>query len=66
MQPGRIVDLFAGAGGWDEGLRQLGHEAVGIEYDQLRLRNRAGRRSRADARRHGRAGPGGVRPGAGG
>jgi hypothetical protein len=23
MQPGRIVDLFAGAGGWDEGLREL-------------------------------------------
>ncbi|HXE45400.1 MAG TPA: DNA cytosine methyltransferase [Conexibacter sp.] len=32
---GGIVDLFAGAGGWDEGLRQLGHEAVGVEFDQL-------------------------------
>lgn len=32
---GWIVDLFAGAGGWEEGLRQLGHEAVGIELDQL-------------------------------
>jgi DNA (cytosine-5)-methyltransferase 1 len=32
---GGIVDLFAGAGGWDEGLRELGHEAVGIEFDQL-------------------------------
>jgi DNA (cytosine-5)-methyltransferase 1 len=30
-----IVDLFAGAGGWEEGLRQLGHEAIGIEFDQL-------------------------------
>jgi DNA (cytosine-5)-methyltransferase 1 len=30
-----IVDLFAGAGGWDEGLRELGHEAVGIDTDQL-------------------------------
>lgn len=34
MQPGRIVDLFAGAGGWDEGLRLLGYEAVGIELDR--------------------------------
>lgn len=32
---GKIVDLFAGAGGWEEGLRQLGHEAVGVEFDQL-------------------------------
>lgn len=30
---GRIIDLFAGAGGWEEGLRLLGHEAVGIEFD---------------------------------
>lgn len=32
-QPGPIIDLFAGAGGWDEGLRRLGHEATGIELD---------------------------------
>ncbi len=32
---GLIVDLFAGAGGWDEGLRQLGYRAVGIDNDQL-------------------------------
>lgn len=32
---GRIVDLFAGAGGWEEGLRELGHEAIGIELDEL-------------------------------
>lgn len=31
----RIVDLFAGAGGWDEGLHQIGHEAIGIEFDKL-------------------------------
>ncbi len=31
----RIVDLFAGAGGWDEGLRELGYRAVGIENDEL-------------------------------
>lgn len=31
MQPGTIIDLFAGAGGWDEGLRELGYTAVGID-----------------------------------
>jgi DNA (cytosine-5)-methyltransferase 1 len=31
----RIVDLFAGAGGWEEGLRALGHRALGIECDPL-------------------------------
>jgi DNA (cytosine-5)-methyltransferase 1 len=30
-----IVDLFAGAGGWEEGLRRLGHRALGIELDAL-------------------------------
>lgn len=30
-----IIDLFAGAGGWDEGLRELGHDALGIETDAL-------------------------------
>lgn len=29
----RVVDLFAGAGGWEEGLRSLGYGAVGIEID---------------------------------
>jgi DNA (cytosine-5)-methyltransferase 1 len=28
-----IVDLFAGAGGWEEGLAELGHQAIGIEND---------------------------------
>jgi len=32
-QPGRILDLFAGAGGWEEGLRMLGLSALGIETD---------------------------------
>jgi DNA (cytosine-5)-methyltransferase 1 len=31
----QIVDLFAGAGGWEEGLRTLGHAALGIELDGL-------------------------------
>jgi DNA (cytosine-5)-methyltransferase 1 len=33
-QPGTIIDLFAGAGGWAEGLRMLGMSALGIESDQ--------------------------------
>ena len=28
-----ILDLFAGAGGWGEGLRLLGCSDVGIEWD---------------------------------
>lgn len=32
-QPGSILDLFAGAGGWEEGLRMLGLSALGIETD---------------------------------
>jgi DNA (cytosine-5)-methyltransferase 1 len=32
-QPGKIVDLFAGAGGWAHGLRMLGMSALGIETD---------------------------------
>lgn len=34
MAERRIVDLFAGAGGWDEGLRELGFSAVGIDVDR--------------------------------
>ena len=41
MQPGRIVDLFAGAGGWDEGLRELGYTAIGIEVDRWACATRA-------------------------
>lgn len=33
MAERRVVDLFAGPGGWDEGLRTLGHRSVGIEID---------------------------------
>jgi DNA (cytosine-5)-methyltransferase 1 len=32
-QPGKILDLFAGAGGWEEGLRTHGLKALGIETD---------------------------------
>jgi DNA (cytosine-5)-methyltransferase 1 len=32
-QPGTILDLFAGAGGWEEGLRMLDLSALGIETD---------------------------------
>jgi DNA (cytosine-5)-methyltransferase 1 len=35
VQPGQIVDLFAGAGGWDEGLRGLGPRALGLELDPV-------------------------------
>lgn len=30
---GKILDLFAGSGGWEEGLRMLGLTALGIETD---------------------------------
>jgi DNA (cytosine-5)-methyltransferase 1 len=32
-QPGRILDLFAGAGGWEQALAMLGLHALGIETD---------------------------------
>lgn len=32
-QPGQILDLFAGAGGWEEALRRLGLSALGVESD---------------------------------
>jgi DNA (cytosine-5)-methyltransferase 1 len=32
-QPGKILDLFAGAGGWEEALRMLGLNALGIETE---------------------------------
>ncbi len=36
-RPGKILDLFAGAGGWAEGLRMLGLTAIGIETDDGRV-----------------------------
>ncbi|MEV0619555.1 DNA cytosine methyltransferase [Nonomuraea sp. NPDC050404] len=35
-----IVDLFAGPGGWDEGLRLLGLKALGLEWDTAACRTR--------------------------
>jgi DNA (cytosine-5)-methyltransferase 1 len=32
-QPGQVLDLFAGAGGWEVALRTLGLSAVGVETD---------------------------------
>lgn len=37
-----IVDLFAGAGGWDEGLRSIGRtDVVGLEWDAAACQTRA-------------------------
>lgn len=36
-----IVDLFAGPGGWSEGLRMLGLSDIGIEWDHDACRTRA-------------------------
>lgn len=38
---GMILDLFAGPGGWSEGLRLLGLSDVGIEWDDAACRTRA-------------------------
>ncbi|RSN43759.1 hypothetical protein DMH12_32385 [Streptomyces sp. WAC 04229] len=39
--PGRILDLFAGPGGWSQGLRSLGLRDVGIEVDPAACATRA-------------------------
>ncbi|KIQ62686.1 hypothetical protein TR51_27345 [Kitasatospora griseola] len=36
-----IIDLFAGPGGWSEGLRRLGHTDTGIELDRSACATRA-------------------------
>jgi DNA (cytosine-5)-methyltransferase 1 len=33
-QQGQVLDLFAGAGGWEEGLRPLGLAALGVEWER--------------------------------
>lgn len=35
MAERQILDLFAGPGGWEEGLRPLGVSALGVEQDQI-------------------------------
>ncbi|MCY0963541.1 DNA cytosine methyltransferase, partial [Streptomyces sp. H27-H5] len=39
--PGQILDLFAGPGGWSEGLRALGLRDIGIEIDASSCATRA-------------------------
>lgn len=39
--PGRVLDLFAGPGGWSQGLRALGLAEVGIEIDPAACATRA-------------------------
>lgn len=34
LQQGLVLDLFAGAGGWEEGLRPFGLSTLGIEWDE--------------------------------
>jgi DNA (cytosine-5)-methyltransferase 1 len=38
QQPATILDLFAGAGGWEEGLHPLGLSALGIEWGKWACR----------------------------
>jgi DNA (cytosine-5)-methyltransferase 1 len=40
-QRGKILDLFAGAGGWEEGLRPLGLSALGVELEPWACRTAA-------------------------
>lgn len=41
VDKGMILDLFAGPGGWSEGLRMLGLSDVGIEWDESACLTRA-------------------------
>lgn len=41
QQPGLILDLFAGPGGWSEGLRMVGLTDVGLEWDESACKTRA-------------------------
>lgn len=36
-----VIDLFAGAGGWDLAARQLGLDPIGVEYDEWACATRA-------------------------
>ena len=52
MAAERIIDLFAGAGGWDEGLRMLGLWSLGIELDPLACATACNSAIRARSKRH--------------
>jgi DNA (cytosine-5)-methyltransferase 1 len=41
QQKGIILDLFAGPGGWSEGLRMLNLQDVGLEWDEAACKTRA-------------------------
>lgn len=41
IREGMILDLFAGPGGWSEGLRTLGMKDIGIEWDAAACATRA-------------------------
>lgn len=41
QQKGVVLDLFAGPGGWSEGLRMLGLADVGLEWDESACKTRA-------------------------
>lgn len=41
QQKGIILDLFAGPGGWSEGLRMLDLQDVGLEWDEAACKTRA-------------------------
>lgn len=43
------VDLFAGAGGWDEGIRPLGIQPLGVELDPDACATPTRARDRPDA-----------------
>lgn len=64
-QPGTVVDLFAGAGGWEGGAGDTRLRGPRNRYRPVRLRFCSGGRVRASTRRRCPAGPAPVRAGVG-